>query len=283
MHFKQIEQRYIRCRQNKNTYVYLWSNYFIMFKHLSYLNQYYDKIYVLSVASAADRREQFNQHFEGLNYSFFYGADKNKFTINEVLEKGIFSEELTRRHHRFSKTMKHGEIACSWSHRMMYEDMLTNNYNRILIFEDDALPDPEMIKKIPSILEEIPDDCELLMWGWDKNGTTSPFTGFKQFIYHIQHHIGKLKWSDHTIRNIYARPFSRHLKKAGFHDYTYAYAVNRAAAEKLIKMQTPIQYIADNLLAYAATNGIVNGYITWPRVFLHDRLPNGTHRDSYIR
>jgi glycosyl transferase, family 25 len=254
-----------------------------MQEYFQQLNGYYNKIYVLSVANAAARRELFAKRFQGLDYSFFFGADKNKFSIEEVETSGVFNEQLTREHHRFGKTMKQGEIACSWSHKMMYEEMLTNNYTRVLIFEDDAVPDKEMVKKIPAILQEIPDDCELLMWGWDKNGETSLGTGFKQFLYHVQHGIGKLKWDHSIISNLYARPFSKHLKKAGFHDYTYAYAINRVGAEKLLRMQTPIQYIADNLLAHAATKGVVNGYITWPQVFLHDSLPDGTARDSYIR
>jgi glycosyl transferase family 25 len=247
------------------------------------LNQYYDKIYVLSIESAAARRELFAQRFEGLNYSFFFGADKNKFSIEEVEAKNIFNEKLTRLHHRFSKTMKHGEIACSWSHKMMYEEMLAKNYKHILIFEDDAVPDENMVKQIHFTLEEIPGDCELLMWGWAKNGKTSWGTKMTQWVYHFQHSIGKLKWDHTIIRNLYARNFSPHLKKAGFHDYTFAYAINRSGAEKLVKMQTPIQYIADNLLAHAATKGMVNSYIAWPPVFLHDSLPDGTHRDSYIR
>ena len=84
-----------------------------MQKYFQPLNQYYDKIYVLSVESAIARRELFAERFKGLQYSFFFGADKNKFTIEEVEAKEIFSEMLTRQHHRFSKTMKHGEIACS--------------------------------------------------------------------------------------------------------------------------------------------------------------------------
>lgn len=247
------------------------------------LNQYYDKIYVLSVESAVARRELFANRFKGLQYSFFFGADKNKFNIEEVVEKGIFSETLTRQHHRFNKTMKHGEIACSWSHKMMYEEMLLNNYSRILIFEDDAVPNEKMIKLVPKILEEIPDNCELLMWGWDKNGMDNTGTKFKKIIYHLQHSAGKLKWNHQVIRNLYAKPFSLHLKKAGFHDYTYAYAVNKSAAEKLVKMQTPIQYIADNLLAHAATKEIVSSYIVYPPAFLHDIMPDGTPRDSYIR
>jgi len=254
-----------------------------MQEYFQLLNQYYDKIYVLSVESAVARRELFSERFRGLNYSFFFGADKSKFSIEDVIVRGIYSEELTRQHHRYNKTMKHGEIACSWSHKMMYEEMMANNYNRILIFEDDAVPDELMVKKISEILQEIPADCELLMWGWGKNGINNLGSKFKKNFYRLQHRLGKLKWNHRVIRNLYAKPFSQHLKKAGFHDYTYAYAITRSGAEKLLKMQTPIQYIADNLLAYAATTEVLNGHIVFPQVFLHDSLPDGTQRDSYIR
>lgn len=254
-----------------------------MQEYFQLLNQYYDKIYVLSIQSADARRELFAKRFRGLNYSFFFGADKNKFTIEEAKAKNIFNERLARQHHRFSKTMMHGEIACSWSHKMMYKDMLANHFNRVLIMEDDAVPDEKMIANIPAILKEIPDDCELLMWGWDKNGVNNAEAILKKTFYHLQHGIGKLKWDHRMIRNLYAKSFSKHLKKAGFHDYTYAYAINRNGAEKLIEMQSPIQYIADNLLAHAATRGIVSSYIAWPQVFLHDSLPDGNQRDSFIR
>ena len=85
------------------------------------------------------------------------------------------------------------------------------------------------------------------------------------------------------INNLFAKPFSAHLKKAGFHDYAHAYGITRSAAEKMHQMQSPIQYIADNLLSHAVTKEIVTGYIAYPPVILHDNLPDGTGRDSYIR
>jgi glycosyl transferase family 25 len=72
-----------------------------MKEYFRQLNQYYDKIYVLSVESAEVRRELFAKRFSGLDYSFFFGADKNKFTVEEAASSGVFSEALTRRHHRF--------------------------------------------------------------------------------------------------------------------------------------------------------------------------------------
>jgi glycosyl transferase family 25 len=254
-----------------------------MKEYLENLNNYFDKIYVLSVEAADARRSLFAGRFAGLNYSFFYGADKNKMNIPELAEKNIYSEELSKRHHRYGKLMKPGELACAWSHKMMYEDTLRNNYSRVLIFEDDAVPDPEIVRQIPEILSEIPADCELLMWGWAKNGETNFTTALKQTWYHIQHQLGLLKWNHTTIKNLFAKPFSAHLKKAGFHDYTYCYAVTKSSAEKLLQMQTPVQYIADNLLAHACARGLINGYIVYPPVFLHDNLPDGSARDSYIR
>lgn len=254
-----------------------------MKNQFQYLNSYYDKIYVLSVEAAVKRREQFAALFNGLEYSFFFGADKNEFKPEDIEARGIFCNILAQGHHRFNKKMLHGEIACSWSHKMIYEDMLANNYSRILIFEDDAVPDSKQIAHINSILREVPQDCELLMWGWDKNDQKNIGTVVKQLVYHLQHKAGRLKWNHNIIRNLHARAFSKYLKKAGFHDYTYAYAITRSAAEKLVAMQTPIQYIADNLLAHSVTNEVVNGYIVWPAVFLHDSLPDGRPRDSYIR
>jgi len=169
------------------------------------LNQHYDRIYVVSVAAAEARRALFTERFKGLDYHFFFGADKNLFSIAEAEQKGIYNEKKAREHHRFDKDMKHGEIACSWSHRMIYEEMIRENYERILIFEDDAVPDPQAMRNIPAILQEMPPGCELLFWGWDKNGSAHG-KWFKKWIYHLQHKIGRLKWNDKMISNLYAQP-----------------------------------------------------------------------------
>src|SRR5215204_784503 len=114
------------------------------------LNEYYDKTYVISVKSAEHRRARFIERFTGLNYSFFFGADKNNISINELIDKNIYSEALAKKHHRYTKAMMPGEIACALSHRMIYEDMLQNNYSPVLILEDDALPDPKGLEMIPA-------------------------------------------------------------------------------------------------------------------------------------
>jgi glycosyl transferase family 25 len=254
-----------------------------MQEYFDLLNDQFDKIYVLSVEAAVERRKFFSERFVGLHFSFFFGADKTKFDAAELEAAGIFNRSLSRKNHRYGKPMNPGEVACSWSHKMIYEDMLKNNYKRIFVFEDDAVPDVKTLPEIPGILSEIPDDCEVLMWGWGKNSENTFNAKLKKTTYHFLRMIGLMKWNHTIIHNMYARKFSKHLKTAGFHDYTYAYSINRSGAEKLLKMQTPIQFTADNLLAHAATKVVAKTYIAWPKIFLHDNLPDGTPRDSYIR
>lgn len=247
------------------------------------LNAHYDHVYVLSVAAADHRRKQFKERFDGLQYDFFYGADKDRFSLEQLIADGIFQETLARQRHRFGKTLRPGEIACSWSHRMIYEDMLAKGYARVLILEDDAVPDLNALQNIANALSELPADAELVFWGWGKNGTRGWGGRWKQLTYHVQHALGLLKWNHRIIRNLYARPHNRYWKRAGFHDFTYAYALSAAGAQKLIPLQTPIQYIADNLLAHAATEEKLIAYTAWPKMFLHDEGPAGASNPSYIR
>ena len=247
------------------------------------LNQYYDHIYVLTLERAKNRQQKIQESLKGLNYEFWMGKDKAHFDVETLKQQGIYDEAGARKIHRYNKPMNAGQIGCSWSHRCIYEDIIAKGYQRALIFEDDALPNPEALLHTQQILDELPADADLLFWGYGDQYPPGSFSRFKQIAYHVQHALGLLKWNHKMIAHLYPKPFSEHLFTAGFHDFTYAYAVTRAGAEKLLQLQTPVKYIADNLLAWACTNGWVKGYITRNKVFLHDELPDGTPRDSFIR
>lgn len=247
------------------------------------LNQYYNHIYVLTLERAKERQQKISESLKGLNYQFWMGKDKAHFNVEELQQQGIYNEAAAKKIHRYNKPMTPGQIGCSWSHRCIYEDIIQNGYKRALIFEDDALPSPEALQHTEQVLNELPAGAELLFWGYGDQYPPGSFSRFKQITYHIQHTLGLLKWNHKMIGNLYPRPFSEHLFTAGFHDFTYAYGVTLAGAEKLLTLQTPIQYIADNLLAWAVTNKWINGYIVRNKMFLHDELPDGTPRDSFIQ
>jgi hypothetical protein len=113
----------------------------------------------------------------------------------------------------------------------------------------------------------MPNNWHLLYLDYAKNDTNNFFLTVKRWIYHLQKTIGLLKWSHTTINHLHAKPYSKNLRKAGYHDYTSAYAITQYAAKVLLKVQTPVSFPSDNALAHAVTNLYINGFITVPKFF----------------
>jgi glycosyl transferase family 25 len=238
-----------------------------MNKQFDILNEYFDKIYVITIRRATERQEKVKQLLKGLDYHFFYGVDKMDLNMEQLVKENIYSDTLAKKYNRYSKPMVIGHIACSLSHRKVYEDVVKNNYRRVLIFEDDVVPDFENLHFIPDILNELPDDWEMLYWGYEKNEVTNLSTTIKQLYYHFLHSIGFLKWNHTMISNLYPKKISAHINKAGFHDLLHAYSLTLSGAEKMIKVQTPVAFNADPAVGYAVMNGWLKAYTTTPKIF----------------
>lgn len=244
------------------------------------MNHFFDQVYVLTLERAHDRQETIRQALGGLHYRFFFSADKQTLDIPALLASGQYDEMAARRHHRYSQPMQPGQLGCALGHRMIYEDILLQGYQRVLILEDDVEPLPQFDQYLAAVLQELPENWELLYFDYDKNLSPRPI---KQAWYHVQHALGLLKWSHIMIRNLYPRPFSAHLSRAGFHDYTSAYALTARGARQLLQLQTPLSYVADNLLATAATSRLVNAFISRPRLFRQRSQGSGASEHSMVK
>ena len=89
----------------------------------------------------------------------------------------------------------------------------------------------------------------------------------KQFFYKILSSLGLMKWSFTMVQHLLPKPYSAHLKKAGFHDCTHAYAITQEAAKILLKAQTPVVYRADDLLSATIMKGELKAFVTQPKFF----------------
>lgn len=231
------------------------------------LEQYFDKIFIVSVPRFADRHEKVKQSLAGLQFDFFWGADKQALNYDTAKTDGTYNEQKARKLQRQGKALNLGEIACSLSHRMVYAEMIKNNWKKVLILEDDVLPLSENLEQLPVALDELPDDWELVYLGYLKHEKVTTGLKVKQFFYKIQSTLGLMAWSYKMVSNLLPRPFSAHLKKAGFHDCTHAYAVTLSAAEKLLAIQTPVVYRADDLLSATIMKGELKAFVTEPKFF----------------
>ena len=231
------------------------------------MHQYFDRILVVSVPRFAERHVKLKTNLEGLPFDFFWGADKLELNYDEAKTNGTYDEQHAKKLQRQHKALNPGEVACSLSHRMVYAEMVKNNWEKVLILEDDVLPIAENLAKLPAVLDELPDNWELVYLGYLKHEKVTPSLKAKQFFYKILSALGLMAWSYKMVTNLLPKPFSRHLKKAGFHDCTHAYAVTLAGAKKLLAAQTPVVYRADDLLSATIMKGELKAFVTEPKFF----------------
>ncbi len=234
---------------------------------IQFLEQYFDKILVVSVPRFSQRHETLKQTLEGLPFDFFWGADKLQLDHDKVKIDGTYDEQTAIKLQRQGKALNLGEIACSLSHRNLYEAMIRHGWKKVLVLEDDILPLAKNMDQLPAAIRELPTDWELAYLGYLKHEVVTTGLKTKQFFYKMLSALGLMAWSYKMVSNLLPRPYSKHLRKAGFHDCTHAYAVSLEGAKKLLKAQTPVVYRADDLLSATIMKGELNAFVTVPKFF----------------
>lgn len=121
-------------------------------------NMKIDKIYVINLKKNTDRLEKFMEN-----------AKKANVTVERF--DAIYGKELQKDHpdivKYFVKDHKliPGEIGCALSHIKIWQDTIDNNYNNILVFEDDAIIPENFWNKFNKAYEELPKDYDMLLIG----------------------------------------------------------------------------------------------------------------------
>lgn len=248
------------------------------------LNNYFDKVYILTLEKATERHAVFAKLLNGLNYEIVYGIDKETIDVDTLIEENKFDAVAAKKVNTFKREFRLGEIACSMGHNLMYQKIIEHNYQKVLILEDDVIPNIEAISNFEKIINQVPKDWDLCYLGFFKFEIPPKNAFWKKLDYSIKNKLGLHKWNAQIIKNLYPTKINEHISKAGFHDCTHAYMLNAKAAKVLLEMQTPIKYLSDNALSYAIVTEKLNGYITNPKFFNQPfQLDVNGEQESYIR
>jgi glycosyl transferase, family 25 len=247
----------------------------------NYLQTFFDKIFVITLHRASERQTQVEEQLQGLPFEFFYGADKQQLNQDQLIKENIYSDDKAKALNRYHKGMVLGHIACSLSHRNLYEHIVANGYKRVLIFEDDVVTLTENLHHLQETIKEVPADWELLYFGYAKYEKATFKLKCRQSFYKLLSYLRLIKWSPLMVSNLLPKPFSKHLQRAGFHDLTHAYAVTDKACVKLIDQQTPVVFNSDSLLTYLVMNGKLNAFSTRPQFFTQQMFIDPAQR-SFI-
>lgn len=231
------------------------------------LHDFHDHRYVLTTKKNVDRQENLKKELNDWDLELFFGVDKSEVSIDQFEKDGVYDDAKSRDTDRSGKPMTLGHICCSLGHRYIYEDFLKSDKERIIVFEDDVLAIPDAEPKLDETIDAIPQDAEMIYWGWEGLAKRPGIASIKQPLYHLQHALGALSYNHTMIKNLYPRPFNEHFSVAGKHFCAHAYSLTRSGAEKLIRRQTPIILNADNAIMYAILNGDLKGYISNTQFF----------------
>lgn len=248
----------------------------------SLLQAYFDKVLVVTVPRFKERQEKVKQRLAGIQFEFFYGADKQELDAGKISALYHFDKKKTLAPGYYFKPMNEGEIACALSHRMVYQAMIENNWEKVLILEDDVVPDWEKLERLDAVLDELPGDWELFYLGYLKNEQVTAAAKRKNAWYRFMAIMGLSKMPLPMIRRMLPMDFSPHLRRAGFHDCTHAYAVSISAAKKLLAAQTPVGYRADNLLTALTLKEELSSYVSKNYLFNQEVFTDQTDQ-SMIR
>src|SRR5437868_15346277 len=88
------------------------------------LEQYFDKIFVVTLPRFADRQQRMKLYLDGLNFEFFTGTDKMNIDYDKARSDGTYDEARAKKLQRQGKALNLGEIACSLSHRNTYSAIM---------------------------------------------------------------------------------------------------------------------------------------------------------------
>lgn len=188
-----------------------------------------DKIFIINLKSRTDRLENIKLLINHLK------LDKNKIEIFEaVVGKDITKEEINKllsissldtlynypSNHKDIRSK--GAIGCYLSHYKIWEKMINQNLDNVLIIEDDIFTDVDA-EEFNKYINSIPDDYDIGMLSWFKLWF-DPLSNTNKNI------IINEYWNKYNSINVFS---------------TGCYLVSKKGAEKLIKNAFPICYQVD--------------------------------------
>lgn len=231
---------------------------------------HFDKVYVISEKNS-ERRQYVRKILEDLNVPFqFFDAIMGKNLTEDDLSV-VYDDNLANKHKTIGKSLSKPEIGCTMSHMAIYKEILSEDLDHALIFEDDIDPVYKNINLVNNAIADLPKNWDLLHLGVLDHYRTPPISfKLKMLLYYpflVKFHPNKLNYSYRHLKNIYPRPYSIYLKQAGYHMGAQAYAVSKRGAQKILSANSKIVTIIDRLISVMAVEEQINAFMTKEIIF----------------
>ena len=184
-------------------------------------------VWVINMPRSTERRARISKHLDelGLAVEFVDAVDGGTFSPEDC--RRLSDPEKSRE--LLGRELAPAEIACSLSHRMLYQRQIDEGHEAVIILEDDAVIDPVFFE-IMDLRSALPRDWELVLF-----------------------HRGDTRvsvWGSHPLGRW------RLVKFASLAYITVAYMLRQSGAQKLLAYNDPVVVPADFLTGGALRTGV---------------------------
>ncbi|MBC8038597.1 MAG: glycosyltransferase family 25 protein [Rhizobiales bacterium] len=184
-------------------------------------------VWVLNLERAVDRRKYMERQLNELDWRFeMIPAVDSRYLGSEDLKYYSAQEAMKT----IQREMKPGEIGCALSHARMWERIVAENIEEVLILEDDVAIKSELLDVLDS---------------------RSAFPGDWEFI-NFRTDVRKIPFGPPVYAEYKICHFQRYANR------TCAYFINAKGASKLRDHVYPIRWAADGLTGRTYISGLVS-------------------------
>jgi glycosyl transferase family 25 len=201
------------------------------------------KTFVITLPEAKERQVHMTKMLNnlGIPFAFFDAVDGRGF---DVPSHPAYNKTLRRLY--FGRDMTGGEMGVMLSHRKIYEQMIAENIDMALIFEDDALVIGEGFRAVVEALVSGEQDFDLVRFlGSDK-------------VAALRQYKKRMITNQHSLNRLRTTPGGAH-----------AYIIRRSGAEKMLKVLRRVYLPIDTLMGHIWLSGL-KAYVTQPGMVIQD-------------
>jgi len=206
------------------------------------ISDYFDRILVINLPRALKRRAAMLFQIGRMNLKktqFIQAVDGQYINLEKMKAEGALLTDDWRK-----RDLTQGEVGCYLSHVKAWKFMVDQGLGKVLICEDDVVWRDDSHEIADIFMKEIPDDWDIIH-------------------FHSYVEIGSGKHYDGRRKKLSEHVWQGYLEGEG----SVCYAINRRAAEFLLKEAFPIRYLLDgviNKLTRPSLNLEYRGYVCHP-------------------
>lgn len=148
-----------------------------------------------------------------------------------------------------------GEVGVACSHREIWKEMIKNNYDSVIIFEDDVILDKNFKSNLQEYMADLPNDWDIAFLGVGRRNN--------KYGYFVC--VGEIF---RDIDNVENHPFVAKIQPTNLVYGMHGYIINQRGARKLLNLTNTSDYPIDDIVFQQGgiNTGKVKGYVAMKKM-----------------